>query len=248
MTTSIDTILFDLGGTLFEHLPSGLTAANLAAVHSLAQRSSGCELPSDAAAYHRVRAQAEADFAARSFFLHRDLVAEAFSRYAASIGQAALVALTEAFCDRQRDTVIAELTPRDDLEAVITALRQRGVRLGIVSNIDDDVLTPLTQRWRLDTWASLLLSSEAARSCKPDRRIFEQALSSLEATPEQTLFVGDSMLNDVQGASALGMKTCLLLPPELAQSPAQARAGQGQQADEVVRSLSELGRCSLLRA
>ena len=40
---------------------------------------------------------------------------------------------------------------------------------------------------------------------KPDRRIFEAALSAVGVAPAEALFVGDSLTRDMAGALALGM-------------------------------------------
>jgi len=45
---------------------------------------------------------------------------------------------------------------------------------------------------------------------KPDRRIFEEALSRLQALPGQCLFVGDDPRWDWVGARALGMEAILI--------------------------------------
>ena len=42
---------------------------------------------------------------------------------------------------------------------------------------------------------------------KPSGEIFRLTLESLGATPEQTIHVGDHVLNDVVGAKRCGMKT-----------------------------------------
>ena len=42
---------------------------------------------------------------------------------------------------------------------------------------------------------------------KPDRRIFEWALTKIEGRAESTLFVGDNPTADILGASGVGMAT-----------------------------------------
>jgi len=58
---------------------------------------------------------------------------------------------------------------------------------------------------------------------KPQRGIFEHALQNIKSTPEQTLFIGDSLENDMAGAANVGMKTCwvsqYLLPNETVVKP-----------------------------
>ncbi len=42
---------------------------------------------------------------------------------------------------------------------------------------------------------------------KPDKRLFESALTAMKMEPSEVLFVGNDMYNDVHGAQKLGMKT-----------------------------------------
>ncbi|HEY7208365.1 MAG TPA: HAD family hydrolase [Gaiellaceae bacterium] len=93
--------------------------------------------------------------------------------------------------------------------ALLESLRDRGLRLGLVSNAIDPPwllhrdLDRLGIRQRIDT---AVFSSEVGWR-KPHPAIFERALETLGADPARTLFVGDSLAADVAGAGALGMTT-----------------------------------------
>jgi HAD superfamily hydrolase (TIGR01509 family) len=105
-------------------------------------------------------------------------------------------------------------------------LRARGLHLGIVSNIDEDDLQHLIDLGGLRACFDSLLSSEAAASCKPDARIFSLALERAGCTPEEAVFVGDSVPQDVAGANRAGLRSVLLWhrddkPPPA--EPARAR-------------------------
>jgi putative hydrolase of the HAD superfamily len=94
--------------------------------------------------------------------------------------------------------------------ALLDALRDRGLKLGLVSNAFDPPwllhrdLEQLGVAERLDV---AVFSSEVGRR-KPDPAIFEQALGRLAVEPARALFVGDTLATDVAGAGALGMHTC----------------------------------------
>jgi putative hydrolase of the HAD superfamily len=94
--------------------------------------------------------------------------------------------------------------------AVLETLRDRGLKLGIVSNAFDPPallhgdLVDLGIAERVDV---AVFSSEVGLR-KPHPAIFEQALQGLGVGAEQTLFVGDSLATDIAGAAALGMHTC----------------------------------------
>jgi putative hydrolase of the HAD superfamily len=97
--------------------------------------------------------------------------------------------------------------------ALLETLRDRGLKLGLVSNAIDPPdllhrdLEQLGVAQRLDV---AVFSSETGRR-KPDPSIFEAALSRLGVQPERALMVGDSVANDIAGAQTLGMATCQAL-------------------------------------
>lgn len=97
--------------------------------------------------------------------------------------------------------------------ALLDTLRDRGLKLGLVSNAIDPPgllhrdIAELGIAERLDV---ALFSSEVGRR-KPDPLIFERALEALGVEPSKALMVGDRVATDIAGAKALGMKTCQAL-------------------------------------
>lgn len=53
-----------------------------------------------------------------------------------------------------------------------------------------------------------IYTSESLRVYKPHRAFYQMILDDLHATPEEVLFVGDSLTDDVWGPARLGIKTC----------------------------------------
>ncbi|MFQ5986418.1 MAG: HAD family hydrolase [Thermoplasmata archaeon] len=77
--------------------------------------------------------------------------------------------------------------------------------LGIVSNIDDDILRALLRRSRLTDRFRVVVTSEATRTYKPAPAIFQEALHQTGYTPGEGLHLGDSFGEDVIGATGAGM-------------------------------------------
>jgi putative hydrolase of the HAD superfamily len=93
--------------------------------------------------------------------------------------------------------------------ALLESLRDRGLRVGLVSNAFDPGW--LLRRDLADLGVAGLLdvavfSSEVGKR-KPHPAIFERALAELRVRAEETLFVGDRLYEDVRGAAELGMRT-----------------------------------------
>ena len=85
---------------------------------------------------------------------------------------------------------------------------QESWRVAILSNSDHSYLLEVIERqgWSFE----LVVSSESARAYKPDPRIFECFCRQASVTPSETLFVGDSLYDDVHGAKQCGFRTAWL--------------------------------------
>lgn len=116
----------------------------------------------------------------------------------------------DAFIDAEHETWRAALTVLASAPALLASLRGRGLRTGVVANswpeparvlrgdVDDVGLTPL-----LD----VVVLSDDVGVRKPAPEIFLHACDTLGVAPEAAMFVGDGLVNDVQGAANVGMTT-----------------------------------------
>ncbi len=93
--------------------------------------------------------------------------------------------------------------------ALLEALRERGLKLGLVSNAFDPgwlLHRDLEQMGLANRLDFAVFSSEVGKR-KPHPAIFERALEALEVAAGDAVFVGDRLLEDVRGAGELGMTT-----------------------------------------
>jgi putative hydrolase of the HAD superfamily len=93
--------------------------------------------------------------------------------------------------------------------ALLESLRSRGLKLGLVSNAFDPgwlLRRDLEQMGIAERIDFAVFSSEVGKR-KPHPEIFERALTALDAAADESLFVGDRLLEDVRGAGELGMTT-----------------------------------------
>lgn len=93
---------------------------------------------------------------------------------------------------------------------VIDELRRASVRVGVVTNgwvtKQQACLNALDLTSRVD----VVIISEAVGVAKPHAEIFMLALDALGVPAGETLFVGDSPVNDVVGPRAVGMRVAYL--------------------------------------
>ncbi len=95
----------------------------------------------------------------------------------------------------------------DDALPALAALREHGVKIGLVSNGSRD-LEEFVVHHALDV--DCAIGSRAFGRTKPHPEIFRHALALLGVEPEDAAMIGDSYEDDIEGARALGMKAFLL--------------------------------------
>jgi putative hydrolase of the HAD superfamily len=88
-------------------------------------------------------------------------------------------------------------------------LEECGLELGIVSNFDSRLYGILVGLG-IDKFFESVTISSFAGVAKPSPQIFQRALAKHGVAPHDALHVGDSLREDVQGASAAGIKALLL--------------------------------------
>jgi HAD superfamily hydrolase (TIGR01549 family) len=95
----------------------------------------------------------------------------------------------------------------EDALPALAALREYGVKIGLVSNGSRD-LEEFVAHHGLD--ADAIVGSRAFGRTKPHPDIFRHALAQLGVEPADAAMIGDSYEDDIEGARALGMKAFLL--------------------------------------
>jgi putative hydrolase of the HAD superfamily len=97
-----------------------------------------------------------------------------------------------------------------DAVQVLQGIKDMGLKMGLISNTG---MTPgftfrsyMAEHGMLEYFQVLTFSDEV-KLAKPGSEIFMMTLKALDATPEQTIHVGDHVTNDVAGAKRCGMKT-----------------------------------------
>jgi putative hydrolase of the HAD superfamily len=81
-------------------------------------------------------------------------------------------------------------------------------KLGLVSNFTyAPVIYASLRKLGINQFFSAVVISEGIGWRKPHKRIFQTALQRLQATAEETVYIGDSPREDIEGAKTAGMKT-----------------------------------------
>lgn len=94
---------------------------------------------------------------------------------------------------------------------VLTLLKSRGLKLGVVSNFDRRLYAVLDHLDLTRFFTGIVISSEVGAD-KPDPAVFRHALAALDAQPAETVHVGDDPKRD-WGASVVGVQVFELQRP-----------------------------------
>ena len=87
---------------------------------------------------------------------------------------------------------------------VLEKLKEKGFRMGIISNIGQESLQTAMDRLGLSVWLEIVISRDDVEQIKPHPEGLIRAARTLEVDPAQSIFIGDS-LNDIGAARSAGM-------------------------------------------
>lgn len=114
----------------------------------------------------------------------------------------------------------------------LDTLRERGYRIGLLTNCSPSVLHTLSRTGLPRYFASLSFSFQLGAN-KPDQRVYKAAAAELGSPPERCVFIGDGENDEFAGAKAVGMKTIMI-------ARSLDATKKDNKADRVITNLREL--------
>ena len=193
----IRAVTFDVGGTLINPWPS------VGHVYVEVAREFGVEAEPDFINWRFKDARKSAhnfDYSRTAWF---EIVRESFGIEGAELPDEFFPRVYERFADPDVWIVYG------DVMGTLEELAARELKLAVISNWDDRLI-PLLERLGLTRYFDTIVASCNVGFTKPSPVIFEQALRWLKVRPEQVLHVGDSPIEDCQGARNAGMHARLI--------------------------------------
>ena len=165
-----------------------------------------------------------------------EFVAQALQRIDFSLSTPLLESFTDMILETSVFTAKTE-PPEPGMKEALAALRQRGLRLGCVSNAFMSAMTlhRIMEERGYGAYLDLTVSSCDLGYRKPHPAIYQAALDRMNVTAPETIFVGDRLDADVEGPAALGMRT-VLSHQYREEDPASAKV----KPDHVIKHLSDL--------
>ena len=139
-----------------------------------------------------------------------------------------VAAATAEFCEEFMTFVYLD----ENTENLLRILHGK-YKLGIISNFAiPECVDKLLKTHGLDKLFDAIVVSGAVNKRKPSPEVFERTLKALGVSASETVFVGDTLDADIEGAKAVGMKAVYI----------ERRIEKVEQVhpDQTIKSLSEL--------
>jgi 2-haloacid dehalogenase len=187
-----DVVSFDCYGTLIDW-ESGILAAMQPVIsrHELVSR------PDEVLSAY---ARAESAVEAGSYKPYREVLRRTFAAMAKDLGFAPQAGELETLVE-----ALPNWQPFHDTVAGLRALKARGHRLVVISNVDDDLFAGTARLLQVEFDA--VVTAAQAHCYKPGPAIFRRAFELLGVPPERMLHAAQSRYHDIAAAKRLGMQT-----------------------------------------
>lgn len=146
----------------------------------------------------------------------------------AGMGEDEATELSARYDTEYLDLLAMERALVDGSIDLLRYLRDRGVRIGCLSNGFSDVQFRKLRNCGLEEWFDIVVLSDDIGINKPDRRLFDHAMErSGSSDPSAHLMIGDNAVSDIGGAIAAGWEAIHYLAREGAERHPQCGATVG---------------------
>jgi len=106
----------------------------------------------------------------------------------------------------------ATVTKLPYLDEVLTELKRKGFKLGIITNTvtsREEHVRMALRKVNVEKYFDYIITSVDIGHEKPDERIFMTALRALRVKPHEAAMIGNRISSDIVGGNRMGMKTIL---------------------------------------
>lgn len=213
----IRALLFDVNGTLIDiETDEGMEECYRAVAHFLTYQGIALHRAEVRTLYYTIMKEQFA--ASTEVYPEFDVVAnwrEVLRRYATdytrSLGPEKLSQMPLFIAELQRGVSRKRLVAFPQVQETLALLKTRH-RLAVVSDAQSAYGLPeLRAAGLAEYFAPIVISGDYGYR-KPDPRLFQAALTELQVSPEEAIFIGNDRFRDVLGARQAGMKTIQFCP------------------------------------
>jgi len=106
--------------------------------------------------------------------------------------------------------LLKKMKLRKGVLGALKEIRKRGIKIALVTDLTTHIQLRKIERLGITDYVDFLVTSEEAGSEKPHAIMFLLALNKLDILPKDAIFVGDNIINDIEGARSVGIDTVLI--------------------------------------
>ena len=103
------------------------------------------------------------------------------------------------------DTFIDAVIPEPGFRELVTALRKAGISIGVGTDMTAYIQYKKLEKLDVLREMSFIVTSEEAGVEKPSSPFFRLCVEKAGCAPEESVFIGDNMRKDVEGACSAGL-------------------------------------------
>lgn len=226
-TCVIGAVIFDLFGTLVEDFAAGVSPTDR-------------DLPSILNAPREPFQQLWRQTAKMRIDGTFQTVEESIAHVCDAIGVKPTKADIEQAAEFRLEQIRRALKPKPDAAPPLARLKERGYKLGLLSNCSIEIPT-LWPEMPLAPFFETAVFSSRDRVSKPDPRIFQLTCERLGVAPDSCAYVADGENRELAAATKLGMHAVLIRNPAAQRRPDLFREAAEWQGD-IVSTLAEVPR------
>jgi putative hydrolase of the HAD superfamily len=194
----IKAVLFDLGGTLVQ-------AAEVPEIFRRILRIFSIEISYEKISEAHEANKAEFDVAAGQIRCGMEFWTEFNSQFLRKLGvENNVEMLARNISKLWWDN--ADLRFYPDVLEELSWLRNRGIKVGVVTNALREDYEQVLQRLGATCLFDVVVGIDDCKKAKPHKQIFFYALDRLGVKPDKALFVGNELETDCKGAMGVGLK------------------------------------------
>ena len=102
--------------------------------------------------------------------------------------------------------ILKNMKLNDNVLEVLEFSKQKKIKIGICTDLTVHIQHRKIRKLGIDKYIDAIVTSEEVGIEKPDFKMYNKISEKLDVTPEEALFVGDSLKKDVLGSIEYGMK------------------------------------------
>lgn len=201
----IKAVLFDLDNTLYDDVPATNEAKK--GVFKIVKNYYDIDFEKFLEVYELSKDEIHRELAGTASSHNKALYFQRFiEKMDKGIKPSVILEMYDAFWNSFLDNIRLD----DGVIDVLKFIKKKGLKTGLITNLTTHIQLRKIKRLGIEEFIDVLVTSEEAGAEKPRAIMFLKASNRLNVLTKESLMIGDSVVSDVEGSNAVGMKSVLI--------------------------------------